>query len=483
MIPSVSSTTGDNKLNIRAPSGAAMAIIAPAADGESNVVKAFADSADAASEYVAGELVEASAYAIDTYGLTAVCCRAATATPGSRSGFVATNTGGTAVGTLASGGTAPTDRYEVQVLFVTGCTVGVRGGTYKVSRDGGHTYGAVQSLGTADEVNVTGAGKLELGAGTVAAGAKFVWFTTGPAFNADSLLDALNAIKLTSQRFTYIQVCGDLDAAAVAVLDGALLAMANKGRYRRAMGHVRGPSSEDAAAYLTALQNELGGSPSRLLTLAAGRCRTSSKVDGRMAHRAPSLAVAPLVTSVPEHIDVAEIQYPLPGVTIRDRRGNPEDHDETVWPGLDDARFLTLRTWEDYEGAYVNNPRLYSPTGSDFLYIQHGRVVDLARQLARLTLQPMLSKGVLVVRDGSGRIQKGDAESIENVVNQELARQIDGQRKATKTTFSLNRNADVLRTGIQPWTVRVIPLAYIKQMPGEVSLSAGEDASPANVLG
>lgn len=483
MIPSVSSTVGDNKLGLRAPSGAAIAIIGCASDGDASVVKAFARKEDAQAEYATGELVEAVAYAQDTYGLTTVCSRADTATPGSQDDFVASN-GGTSVGTLNEDDDEPDNTYSVVIEFTTGCTVGTRGGAYRVSRDGGLTFGPVTALGTANEVVVAGAGTVDLAAGTIATGATFRWETQGPAFSADSLLDALTALKLTQQKFRYILVCGSLSAAAAQVLDGQLLAMDQRGRYRCALGHVRGPAAEETPAqYLAALAGEMNGVTSRPASLAAGLCRTSSRIDGRAMHVAPAMAVAPLICSVPEEVDVAELQFPLPGVTIRDRRGNPDDHDETVWPGLDDARYLTLRSWEDYEGAYVNNPRLFSPSNSDFLYVQHRRVVNLARFLSRTTLAPLLSKGVLVQRDGSGRIQKGDADAIENVVNQVLRREIDGARKATKTTFALTRTADVLRSGIQPWTVRVIPLAYIKQLPGEVSLSAGEESSPATVLG
>ena len=116
-------------------------------EGEENVCKAFARKEETQDEYETGELVEAAAYAQDTYGLTAVCVRAGTATPGERSGFSATNTGGTAALTLAAGGTAPDNRYQVLIEFPTGGTVGTRGITYRVSRDGGLTFGALRSLG------------------------------------------------------------------------------------------------------------------------------------------------------------------------------------------------------------------------------------------------------------------------------------------------------------------------------------------------
>src|SRR5262249_45125015 len=132
--------------------------------------------------------------------------------------------------------------------------------------------------------------------------------------------------------------------------------------------------------------------------------------------------------------------------------------------------------------VWVNNPRLFAPVGSDFLYLQYGRVIDLACTLAKRELDPILSRGVFVIPDGTGRIEPETATAIEGQGNGVLGAELVGKRKATAVTFTISRSDNVLQTGQLGWEVRVVPLAYIKKLVGTVALVAA-DRSSANVTG
>ena len=85
-----------------------------------------------------------------------------------------------------------------------------------------------------------------------------------------------------------------------------------------------------------------------------------SGVTRRKYRRPISFDVASNEASVSPHINIAAVTLgPRPGVSITDANGNPKHHDESINPGLDDARFTTFRTWEGRAGVYVNRSRIF----------------------------------------------------------------------------------------------------------------------------
>lgn len=481
--PSVDLTIPDNQLGIRAPSSAILAIIGTSSSGTIATPAAFANIPDVVAAFGGGPLVEHAAYAIERYGLTVLCCRATGTTAGAYGAVTLTGTG-TSVPT-GDASVKPDNDYDLVIKVVVGGTIGITGITYQTSLDGGVTYGPVLSLGVANSITFTdGSCKINLGAGTLVAGDLITSRTAAPKWDSAALGVALDAVRLTQSTWTFLDVCGDLDSTAVSTIDASLEAMRAAGRMRRAMGHFRRPTAgETEADYRTAFQTAFGASACKRLAVAAGWAAIDSSVSRRRYVRPVSLAAAPLQCAVSEEIDIAEIQFgPLPGVAIRDGNGNVLHHDETASPGLDNDRALTLRTWEGRGfGAFVNNPRLLSPAGSDYVYTQLGRVIDLASTISKRELEPLLSKGVTVIPDGSGRITEEDAAAIEGIVNAALVAELTGLRKCTTALFSLSRTDNVLTTGTISWQTRVVPLAYLKKLVGKVALVAS-DKAPATVL-
>ncbi|WP_437623386.1 DUF2586 family protein [Sorangium sp. So ce1151] len=488
MNPTVEIEVLDNQLDIRAPQDAMLAVVATSADGPLGVAAPITQTQDLVSTYVEGPLVEACAYAIERFGLTVLPVRTDSSVAGGY-GALTTSTAGTSVPTIDNT-TEPDDELELVIQFVAGGTVGTTGMTYRVSLDGGRTgllsTDRTYALGTANNIVVAGTGgaRVNFAAGTIPAGFKLSFPTTAPKWNASELAAGLTALRQTKARWTALQVYGDMDATGLSTLDAGLEAMHAAGRERRAVAHVRKPNAgETEAQYLAALTTALGGSSSKRVALCAGYAKVDSSISRRRYRRPPSVPIAALAAAVSEEIDLAELAYgPLPGVAIADGNGNPDEHDEFINPGLDDQRFTTLRSWEGRAGVWVNNPRLFAPVGSDFLYLQYGRIVDIACTVARTELEPILSRPVEVRKDGSGRIDPNVALAIEGQINARLGSALVGLRKATSVSFTLSRTDDVLRTGQIGWQVRVLPLAYIKKLRGKVALVASASA-PVTVTG
>jgi hypothetical protein len=160
---------------------------------------------------------------------------------------------------------------------------------------------------------------------------------------------------------------------------------------------------------------------------------------------------------------------PIPGFVITDDRGNPKYHDEALFPGLDDLRLTTLRSISGREGAYITNPNLISPSGSDFVYWQHARVMNKGCEIAFAILTSRLSQGVQTNPkpgpNGEIYILESEAQEIEGLVNAELDKQLVKPRRVTDAKFRLSRTDDLGSNG--PATLRgdveINALRYVKK--------------------
>jgi hypothetical protein len=200
--------------------------------------------------------------------------------------------------------------------------------------------------------------------------------------------------------------------------------------------------------------------------LCSGACKHTSSVSGRKHKRPISFAVAATEAAASEEINIADINRgSLVGVSIRDADGNADEHDESINPGLDDARFTVLRTVEGVPGVYVNRPRLFSADGSDFFIMPHRRVINLARDAYRLYFLRRLNKPVLVAT-ATGFILEEEALEIESGADALMRAVLMAKPKASGGGFSggrftqLSRTDNLLSTRTLNGQGRIVPLAY-----------------------
>lgn len=465
MLPGVNMNVLDGALGVMPPGlGDVMAIVGPAVDGPINAPAAFGQAKHILSNFRGGAAVEAACYALEHTGKPVVFVRTGASTAGSYGSLDVAGWGGTSTASLDAN-THPDDEYEVFLVFPRGGNVGTQGITYRWSLDAGRTLSPETALGQGNSITLPEGGgmKLNLAQGSVIAGNWLYFRTSPPKWTAAELSSALAALRMTNLYWRVAQVLGALDPAAVATIGAELGVMAQAGKYRWVIGNARGPNpGENPAAYVAALSAAFAATSEKRLALCAGYAKTLSSVSRRVYRRPISLAVSARAISVDAAIDLAELDLgPLPGVQIRDANQNPDEHDEAVFPGLDDARFTTLRTVEGYEGVYVTNPRLFSPTGSDFTFIQHRRVMDIACEVVRATLMRRLSKPVQV-HARTGYILEEEARDIESGVNSALRTALLNKKRASAVNFVLSRTDNILSTFALNGQAFIVPLGYAK---------------------
>lgn len=471
--PAVTLTELDGSLGVLPPSsGKLLAVVGVSSTGTANTPATYARITDLVAAFGAGPMVEAAAHHIRTTGRPVVVVKTGATTAAAATAVTLAGTG-TSVGTVSSA-TLANDDYEVAVKIVTGGTRGVAGVTYQVSLDGGRTYGATLALGTDISITIPGAGGviLALAAGTFVAGDVYSFRTSAAAPNGSEVTAALTALQNWIGAWGIVLLAFPLDATLFDAVDAAIAAMRGLGKYRAWVGNTRVPNiAESESAYKTALDAIFASKASKTGALCAGAVKHTSAVTGRKYKRPVSFIAASLEANVEEHINTADVNLgPLTAVSIKTANGNADEHDESINPGLDDSRFYVLRTWEGIEGTYVNIPRTFAATGSDFRLLTHRRVMNLACETLKPFLQTRLNKPIRV-DPKTGFILESEALEIEAGARRILEAALMSVPKASAVAYTLSRTDNLLSTRRLNGQARIVPLAYAEELVTEIGFS------------
>ena len=464
-LPKVTLTELDGALGVLPVSaGAMLAIVGTASDGPFNLPSAFGRVPNVIDKFKSGPLVEAAAHFIERYGGLVLLVRTEASVAGNVDDIDDTLVVGTSVVTVDATG-EPDDDYEGYLRVVAGGTVGTAGITFQWSLDGGRTLSAATALGTAVDFTFPGSGgiKLLFAAGTLLAGDTVTFRTFAPQWNETELTAALTALGNSTALWSIVEVTGALGPNGFDTIDAKIAALNASGKYRAWIGNTREmEADEDEAEYAAALATEVGAKASTFGTLCAATCKLRSSVSGRFYKRPISFAVAARQANVSEEIDIADVNLgPLTGVSITDPNGNPDEHDEAIYPGLDDARFTVLRTWEGYQGVYVCRPRIFSAEGSDFQLMPHRLVMNLCEAALRSYFIRRLNRPILV-NPTTGFILEEEALEIEAGALAVMRSVLMAKPKASAVQFRLSRTDNLLSTKTLTGDARVVPLAYIE---------------------
>jgi hypothetical protein len=446
--------------------------VGPASAGTLNTPLGYARTKDVVAAFTSGPMVEAACYALERFGRPVVLVRSAATTAGALGTIDVTGVTGTSV--ITATGT-PVDTFDVWVKFIAGGTRGTDGITYQLSRDAGTNWGPVTALGTGTSIvdSVSGV-TFALGAGTIVAGDLAKVRATQPIATASDVTTAMAALNASTTDWEAVLLASPVDATVGASLDSAITTRAVAGRPRMWFGNARIPTlGESESSYLTAMQAISTAYSTILGSLCAGSCRVPSSIPNQNIVREfpVAYAVAAKECSVLQHVNIAEINAPggpLPGVQIRDTNGNPDRHDEANNPGLDDARFTTLRTWSGYPGVYVTRSRIFAPDGSDFSITTYRRVFNLFHEILFAYFVAALNRPVRVNKN-TGFILEQDALQLEKGAESSVRGALGAQPMMSGVKVTVSRTDNLLSTKTMNVDARLYPLAY----PEAINLSLG----------
>lgn len=477
-VPKVTVTRGASQTGSVGPSNVGvLAIIAPANQGTQNQAFAYTDDGTVAADFGAGLLLEDASYTLNEVNQPVVLIRPTTSVAAAYGAITKTGTGTAAI---TAGTTPPADNYSVTVTFLTGGTVGVAGITYEFSLDGFSTLGpfALPASGPPTTLTVpnladgTSSGvSFVLGAGSVVAGDFFTCLTTPAASQNTDLTAALEALRITSLPWEAVLIDQDVVTGTTGVVDAFLAQLETVGKFRmgflntRLKNQAAGETEQAYATAMTAVAAE--SAPTIRCSVGADGGAVTSTRTGLTLPRRAALVTAARCMGIPIGTEPAYVALgPLGDVTITDGTGRPIFHDELKYPNLDQLLMTVLRSVPGQTGVFVNNGRLFSTVGSDYVLIPQGRTMNRACEITYATLTNQLSLGVGKKPPdpvtGKTYILTRDALKLEGLVNGALSVPLQGQ--VAGFSFDLARNDDLSANSGATLnsTLAIASLAYIK---------------------
>lgn len=477
-VPNARTEEQDGQVGNQAPSsGLPMAIVGPATAGAFTPGD-FQSSSAVRAEYDKGPLVEAACYALDNFGVDVVLCRTEASEAHAYGAVDDSLLEGTTTPTVEST-VEPADHYQCRVRFEAGGAIGTPGIKYRLSLDDGLTYSPPYPLGAAAFIVFpdTGGVRLNLSAGTVVAGDEVAFTATPARWTSSELGDALELLGQTTRAWGFVQVVEDLDITSALVVAAFLQSQHAAQKHKWGFGSFRARgASESVADYYDAWETFRATVSSTSLVVSLDRCdMLSSYAKGRL-RRPPSMAIAALAAAVSEDIDPAAIDEkysndpgPLPGVTIRDARGNLKYIDaQENGSAFDDLNATVLRTWDGYSGVYPNNVRLLSAPDSDFQFLPSRRVMNVARTVANRYMTKRLSKKLQ--RDiRTGFVRSDVLETIEAGANAVLEAALLTPGMVSGISLVMSRNDPIISAPHRlTGKLRLAGPAYPKEVVVEV---------------
>jgi hypothetical protein len=379
---------------------------------------------------------------------------------------------------------APVDAYEVLLEWLTGGTVGTAGATYRYSLDGGRTFLPETALG----VDLT----ITLMDGTVAAGPvitltstevieagdTLAWKTTAPEWQTADAVAALAVLRASKLTWSFLHGTGALDTGKFGGLDLVMSSWAAKTKFAWLIGNVRDRGQHEVTATWAARLVALwGSSASTRIALGAGYTRIVCPLTGRSNRRPVAWVAVPALISVPPQIDIAQKSLGAlsADAQIHDADDLLVENDDRIDSQLSDARFLTLRTYDDEPGVFFTRGSLMSGDG-DIARIADRRVLNIVEEVYQRALLQQLQAPFK--RWGArakapfkpGDIHEADAKSIERFINSALQTQVADQGMVSGITCVLDRTP--INLGAGKWRieadVKINGLSYIDQATGRV---------------
>lgn len=479
MIPVAKITKLDGQTGTVKPSSKGIcAIIAPSSIGTANQPAAYTKAGLALTDYGYGALTDDGAYIMAVSGNPVVLVKGAASTAAT-TGTVTTAGTGTGLAASTAAGSTPFDDFNVLVTITTGGTRGVAGIYFTYSLDGGLLTSAPQALGTGSTATLPNSGVvIAFGTGTFVAGDTISFSCTGPRMTTSDISTALEALRVSQLPYEFILVAGhDATSTTVTTLDTWLQAREAEGRFKFFLVNAAAKGVTSEAAYLTAMTTAWAGVTSIRGCVGADVGDLVSAVPGRgvTQQRPSSLALAARVAKIAYGTDPAYVaDGPLTGFGLPDTRGNPKNHDENMYPGLDALRLVSLRSFDSKAGTYITNANVISAQGSDYVWVQHLRVMNRACEIAYATLTNILSRRIAkspkLGPNGEVYIAEEDAQRIDALVNQalsELRSQVSDLRFTLSRTDNIGANGPVVLNG----NLQVSASAYAKEIDTNASFA------------
>jgi hypothetical protein len=374
-------------------------------------------------------------------------------------------------GTFSNHAGNPIDSFSVIIEITASGTYESGNAKYIFSVDGGLTFSPPQVLSQHITLGNTGIALTAADSGGVGGTSGFIagdfynFQTLGPQFTVTDVANVLNILQGNPNTWGWVYVAlfsNTISTSATAgfsmsglftQLDTTANAWFVADRFRALM-FMEAPVDTQSSSIDAALEAESPSLASNFVSVGAGTEAVISPITGYQVSRGANWLASARCCAAPLGQDLADVQAgALIGVSQIFRN-------ENITPGLDAARYTTLRTINELSGFYLTNGNIMAASGSDITLVQYRRVLSEACADAYAYLAELLNSSVRVTP--AGTIDPRDAANIESGCSAAIMSQLNGQISSLQVQVDLTH--DISLDGELPVTITIQPLGYLKQI-------------------
>jgi hypothetical protein len=441
--------------------------------GSTSAIETLTSPEEALETYGVGPLSRAAGYMLRFGGGPIRCLRQATDAAGTCSA-VTQSGGGAAMTVLVA---TAKDRYAVSVRVKLGGALGTARIDYALDAWGvaglNPKYGSEVVVPANGEVVLTGTGITVDFAGALTLNTTYTFTSTAPEPAPDELTDFEDLLLGYQLPWSILTSAGDFADADdaytnAAAADTLMQAIRPLYRHKRAIvgAGMENPAAVAAAGIATTLQSilvsPLYGEAQTIGAIPIAGYESRPRVP---AHVVLAMRAAKnLFSTDPGRV----ASGPLEGVVAI-------THDEFVQQDIDPLRIGALRTWPTKAGFYVEKAWIKSAPASDFKYLQHGLIMDVACDIITDVMLRYVGE-TLRTEAGTGVLVEEDASDIQKDLFQNLSSTLLRQRNARGTLghisaleVDVKRDNNILEDETLYADVGIQPNAY----PGTIRTTLG----------
>lgn len=425
-----------------------------------------------------GPAIDAAAYLLAVAGGNIVFTRATASTVAIISAITKNGSGPT----ITDNSSSAKNTYNAILTITKGGTL--TNAKYKYSLDGGRTQSP--EFTSAASISLTGTGiALTMAAGTYVLGDTYTFTTQEPCYNSTNLAAFFTAATASTLKWDFFFFAGnpqdtDDSAGLFATIETQMIAYSVVERFYNAIINA---GQNTAASCLTDYASTFGvrtsvfygtyDAPSQVTLLGRGF------VAYPMSTWVASLQTGNVISTDLAQTSGAQSVGSIVGALAisQDEYANPA--------GLNDAKIGAARTYPNLTGFYLMNGWIRSPSGSNFEFIQHRRIMDLASSIASAQQALLIGRPYACKTDGTGNLTERSAQSIEKFVQVALDAGVGSANRGvgpvniqgtkghcSDILYQVDRTNNALSTKTVIATITIVPFAYPKFFTTTLSFSA-----------
>jgi hypothetical protein len=405
-----------------------------------------------------GELAEAAAYHLAISGQPVL---AIPVNQSVNAAYSAVTKVGSSTSILSVAGNNALDDHDVLVeLTAAGANLGANTAAFKLSLDGGETFSEEIAVPVSGIFAIPNTGMtITFAAGTFVVGTTYTFTATAGSFALGDVTAAVDALIANSRvgSVEFLHIVGATDATFAAALDAYLESTATDDHlYLWALLSTVDKGADTEADWADDLIADFDGFEGNRVAVAAGYAQLLDPKGGHLKFRSAAWPYAARLASI--SLSTNPIQFDggaLKGVlALR--------YDENASGLLDDARFVTLRTFDGENGFFVTNGNTMAAADSDFSDVPRRRVMDAAARQCRKTLLRTVLGQTLPVNKVTGFIDEATARSLDGEIEADIKTAIGAEIVSVEAQVS--RTENILSTERLPVEIEIVPFAYAKSV-------------------